>query len=245
MVLKVAKRGAVPPFIVMDVMQAAAEKEAAGDHVLHLEVGQPNTRAPAGVISAAKNALEQDRIGYTVALGIPQLRSRIARHYAEQHGQIIDPDHIMVTTGSSCGFLLAFLSAFEVGDRVALASPGYPAYRNILRAVGIDVLDLITGPETNFQPTPALIEQCEGGVDGLIIASPSNPAGTMIKEADLESLCSYCDDKGIRLISDEIYHGITYESKADTVLSFTNNAIVINSLWYICRTLFYRWFINR
>jgi len=214
----------------MDVMQAAAEKEAAGDHVLHLEVGQPYTGAPTGVISAAKNALDQDRIGYTVALGILQLRSRIARHYAEQHSLVIGPDHIMITTGSSCGFLLAFLSAFEVGDRVALASPGYPAYRNILRAVGIDVVDLITGPETNFQPTPALIEQCEGDVDGLIIASPSNPAGTMIKGADLEALCSYCDDKGIRVISDEIYHGITYESKADTALSFTSNAIVINSL---------------
>lgn len=229
MALKVARRGAIPPFIVMDVMQAAVEKEAAGDHVLHLEVGQPNTSAPAGVIAAAKTALDRDRIGYTVALGIPELRSKISNHYVTQHHQTVDPDRIMVTTGSSCGFLLAFLSAFEVGDRVALASPGYPAYRNILHAVGIDVVDLITGPETNFQPTPALIERCGGGVDGLIIASPSNPTGTMIRENDLEALCDYCDDKGIRLISDEIYHGISYERNAETVLSFTKNAIVINS----------------
>lgn len=229
MVLKVAQRGTVPPFIVMDVMQAAAAREAAGDHVLHLEVGQPNTSAPGGVISAAKAALDQDRIGYTVALGIPELRARIARQYSDQHDLDIDPAHIMVTTGSSCGFLLSFLSAFEVGDRVALASPGYPAYRNILRAVGIEVVDLLTGPESNFQPTPAMIDQCKGDVDGLIIASPSNPAGTMINADDLEALCAYCDDRGIRLISDEIYHGITYGSKAATCRSFTRNAIIINS----------------
>jgi len=155
MVLKVARRGTVPPFIVMDVMQAAAAQEAAGEHVLHLEVGQPDSGAPGGVIQAAKNALDHDRIGYTVALGIPELRSRIARHYAERHGQQVDPDRIMITTGSSCGFLLSFLSAFDIGDRVALASPGYPAYRNILKAVGIEVEDLLTGPETNFsQPRP-------------------------------------------------------------------------------------------
>ncbi len=229
MVLKVAQRGTVPPFIVMDVMQAAAEREAAGDHILHLEVGQPDTGAPGGVISAARAALDQDRIGYTVALGIPELRERIARQYFEQHELDLNPDRIMVTTGSSCGFLLSFLSAFEVGDRVALASPGYPAYRNILQAVGIDVVDLLAGPETNFQPTPAMIDQCGGDVDGLIIASPSNPAGTMINANDLKALCGYCDDRGIRLISDEIYHGITYESKAETCRSFTENAVIINS----------------
>ena len=135
----------------------------------------------------------------------------------------------MITTGSSCGFLLSFLSAFDVGDRVALASPGYPAYRNILRAVGIDVVDLLTTPETNFQPTPELLDECSGEIDGLIIASPSNPTGTMIHEGDLKRLCAYCDERGIRLISDEIYHGITYDESALSALSFTKNAIIINS----------------
>lgn len=229
MALKVARRGMVPPFIVMDVMEAAAAREVAGEHVLHLEVGQPDTGAPRGVIAAAKKALDQDRIGYTVALGIPELRLRIARHYADRHDQVVDPNHIMITTGSSCGFLLAFLSAFDVGDCVALASPGYPAYRNILQSLGIEVVDLITGPESNFQPTPSLIEKCGGAIDGLIIASPSNPAGTMISNDDLKALCDYCAAKGIRLISDEIYHGISYETKAETVLTHTKEAIVINS----------------
>ncbi len=229
MALKVSNRGTVPPFIVMDVMQAAAEREAEGEHVLHLEVGQPHTRAPGKVLEAAKNALDQDRIGYTVALGIPELRNRIVRYYRDHHGIDVDPDHVMITTGSSCGFLLSFLSAFEAGDKVALASPGYPAYRNILRAVGIEVVDLLTGPETNFQPTPDLIENCGENIDGLIIASPSNPAGTMIGDEDLEALCRYCDEQGIRLISDEIYHRITYEKGAQTSLAYTQNAIIINS----------------
>ena len=229
MALKVAKRGAVPPFIVMEVMQAAADKESAGDQVFHLEIGQPSTGAPSGVIVAAKAALDHDRIGYTIAPGIPELRTRIARHYKERHDLEVSPEQVMVTTGSSSGFLLSFLSAFEAGDRVALASPGYPAYRNILRAVGVEVVDLLTGPETNFQPTPDLIEECEGDIDGLIIASPSNPAGTMITADDLGTLCAYCDKKGIRLISDEIYHGISYGTTAMTSFEFTDNSIVINS----------------
>lgn len=229
MVLKVAKRGTVPPFIVMDVMQAAAEREAAGEHVLHMEVGQPDTSAPSGVIEAAKTALEQDRLGYTVALGVPELRSRIVRYYQDTYEVEVDADHIMITTGSSCGFLLSFLSAFDVGDWVALASPGYPAYRNILQAVGVEVVDLLTTPETNFQPTPELLDQCEGNIDGLIIASPSNPTGTMVSPADLKALCDYCNARGIRLISDEIYHGITYEDDAVSSLSFTSDAIIINS----------------
>ncbi|MEQ9326263.1 MAG: aminotransferase class I/II-fold pyridoxal phosphate-dependent enzyme, partial [Rhodospirillales bacterium] len=159
--LKISRRGQVPPFIVMDVMQAAADREAAGGDVLHLEVGQPSTSAPAGVIAAAHRALDSDRAGYTVAFGIPDLRRAIARHYLDTYGVEIGIDRIAVTTGSSGAFTLGFLAAFEAGDRVALASPGYPAYRNILSALNIEVVDLLTGPETRYQPTPDLLERAQ------------------------------------------------------------------------------------
>lgn len=229
MALKTAKRGAIPPFIVMDVMRAAAERAATGADVLHLEVGQPETGAPARVIEAAKAALDSDRLGYTLALGIPELRARIAGHYRDFYGVEVDPDRIVVTTGSSGGFLLSFLAAFDSGDRVALASPGYPAYRNILSAVDVEVVDLLVGPDTNFQPTSETLERETGRIDGLIVASPSNPTGTMIHAGPFERLVRYCADHGIRLISDEIYHGITYEEPAATALSFTQDAVVINS----------------
>ncbi|MBT4890996.1 MAG: aminotransferase class I/II-fold pyridoxal phosphate-dependent enzyme [Rhodospirillales bacterium] len=229
MTLKVAKRGNVPPFIVMDVMRAADEREAAGEDVLHLEVGQPGTSAPEAVIKAAELALREDNIGYTVALGIPKLRERISRHYQNFYGLTVSPDNIAVTGGSSCGFILAFLAAFDAGDRVALASPGYPAYRNILLGVGVEVIDIPVGPDTNFQPTPDELDSIEGEIDGLIIASPSNPAGTMISSNKLQYLVEHCRDRGIRLISDEIYHGLTYEQEATSALSFTNDAIIINS----------------
>ncbi len=226
MVLKVAKRGTIPPFIVMDVMRDANEREARGEGVLHLEVGQPGTSAPGAVLEAAKAALDGDRLGYTDALGLPALKARIVRHYQDYYGVRVDPDRVVVTTGSSGGFVLAFLSAFDAGDRVGLASPGYPAYRNILKAVGVEVVDIQTGPETNFQPTPELIDPA---VDGLIVASPSNPTGTMIHAQAFKALADYCRDQGIRLISDEIYHGITYEEPADTMLRHMDDAIVINS----------------
>ena len=180
MPLKVAKRGQVPPFIVMDVMSAAAEREATHGDVLHLEVGQPATAAPRGVIEAARHALETEKIGYTVALGIPPLRRRIAEHYRERYGLGLSADRIVVTTGSSAGFLLSFLAAFEPGDRVALAAPGYPAYRNILRALDIVPVEIPTGPETRYQPTPALVDALSPRPDGLIVASPANPTGTML-----------------------------------------------------------------
>lgn len=233
MVLKVAKRGTIPPFIVMDVLRAANEREAKGEGVLHLEVGQPGTRAPAPVLAAAAAALEDDLLGYTEALGLPGLRSRIAEHYQETYGIEVDPGRVVVTTGSSGGFVVAFLAAFDAGDRVALASPGYPAYRNILKSLGIEVVELQVGPETNFQPTPELIERAlkesSLAIDGLIVASPSNPTGTMIHAAELEALYGFCRDQGIRLISDEIYHGITYEDPAETALRFGDEAIVVNS----------------
>lgn len=233
MVLKVSKRGAIPPFIVMDVMRAANEREAGGEGVLHLEVGQPGTSAPKAVLEAARAALFDDRIGYTEATGLPVLRRRIAAHYRDVHGVTVEPERVIVTTGSSGGFVLSFLAAFEAGDRVALASPGYPAYRNILGAVGVEVVDLQTGPETNFQPTPELLDRAAGRsarvIDGLIVASPSNPTGTMIHAGELKAIVDYCEDRGIRLISDEIYHGITYGEAATTVLAHTTKAIVVNS----------------
>ena len=154
MVLKVAKRGTIPPFIVMDVMREANVREAQGEDVLHLEVGQPGTGAPGPVLEAAKAVLDEDRLGYTDALGLPALKRRIAWHYKDAYGLAVDPERVVVTTGSSGGFVLSFLAAFDAGDRVALSSPGYPAYRNILRGVGCEVVDIQVGPDTNFQPTP-------------------------------------------------------------------------------------------
>ena len=229
MALKAAKRGQVPPFIVMDVMRAAAEREAAGGEVLHMEVGQPGTAAPPAVLDAVRQALGEDRVGYTLAQGIEPLRRRIARHYQDSYGVEVDPERVMVTTGSSGGFLLSFLSAFEAGDRVALAAPGYPAYRNILSALGVEPVLIPTEAEHRFQPTPALLDRVAGPLDGLIVASPSNPTGTMLDRAQLSALVDYCAGRGLRLISDEIYHGITYEAPAVTALALTGDAIVINS----------------
>ncbi|MFQ5954088.1 MAG: pyridoxal phosphate-dependent aminotransferase [Kiloniellales bacterium] len=231
MALKLARRGRIPPFIVMDVMRAANQREAAGGDVLHLEVGQPGTGAPRGVIEAAEATLASDRLGYTDALGIAPLRERIAGHYQEFYALDVPVEHIVVTTGSSGAFILGFLAAFEAGDRVALVSPGYPAYRNILQALGVQVVNIESGPETRFQPSVELLEKAADGgtLDGLILASPSNPAGTMIPRAAFEALADYCQAAGIRLISDEIYHGITFGAPAISALEFSDRAIIVNS----------------
>jgi len=229
MTLKTSRRGAIPAFIVMDVMRAAHQREAAGNHVLHMEVGQPGTAAPKPVLDAAKAALDGNRIGYTGAFGLPELRRRLADHYRQFYGADVAEERIVVTTGSSGAFVLSFLGLFDPGDRVALASPGYPAYRNILKALGVAPVDLLVGPETNYQPTPALLDRIEGPLDGLIIASPSNPTGTMLTAAELQALAEYCRDREIRLISDEIYHGISYGARPETALAFNDDAIVINS----------------
>jgi len=229
MVLKIAKRGNVPPFIVMDVMRAANERQAAGRDVLHLEVGQPGSGTPAAVVEAVGRALADDRMGYTDALGLPALRRRIARHYAETYALDVDAERVVVCTGSSGAFVLSFLGAFEAGDRVAMASPGYPAYRNILTALGVQPVDLPVGPETNFQPTPDILDRVDGPLDGLIVASPSNPTGTMVSREGLQALVGYCAERGIRLVSDEIYHGITYGEPAQSALACACDAIVVNS----------------
>ena len=228
MSLKVARRGQIAPFIVMDVMRAANERAAGGADILHLEIGQPSTPAPAGVRAAARRALEGDVLGYTDTLGLPALREAIAGHYARRYGVAADPVRAVVTTGSSAGFILAFLAAFEPGDRVALAAPGYPAYRNILTALGLEPVELPAGPAERFQPTLDLLGRC-GALDGLIVASPANPTGTMMAAGELAALARHCHAAGIRFVSDEIYHGIEYGIAAETALAASPSAIVINS----------------
>ncbi|MGH6881675.1 pyridoxal phosphate-dependent aminotransferase [Hypericibacter sp.] len=229
MALKVAQRGKVPAFIAMEVLRHANERAAEGHDVLHLEVGQPGTGAPQAVIEAAHRALDREALGYTEALGLPALRQRIARHYAETYKADLDWRRVVITTGSSGGILLAFLAAFDAGDRIALASPGYPAYRNILTALGIEPVELEVGSEHRFQPTPDLLSRLERQPDGLIIASPSNPCGTMLDRNHFEALLSYCRERGIRVVSDEIYHGITYGMAATSATELDSEAIVINS----------------
>ena len=226
---KVAARGRIPAFIAMEVLRAANERAAAGHDVLHLELGQPGAGAPRAVIEAARRALERERLGYTEALGIPALRSRIARHYRETYDLAVEPAQIVVTTGSSGAFLLGFLAAFDPGDRIALASPGYPAYRNILLALDLVPVDVPTGPAEHFQPTPELLDRAGGNLAGLIVASPSNPCGSMIDRARFDALVAYCRTHDMRLVSDEIYHGITYGTEPVTAVALDPQAIVVNS----------------
>ncbi|MBL8707875.1 MAG: pyridoxal phosphate-dependent aminotransferase [Rhodospirillaceae bacterium] len=226
--LKVSARAAIDPFIVMEVMRAANERAATGGDVLHLEVGQPSTPAPRLVRAAAQKALERDLVGYTDALGLPQLRRRIAQHYREFYDVAIQPERIAVTTGSSGGFLLAFLAAFDPGDRVALAVPGYPCYRHILTALGLEPVLIETGPETKFQPDIAALERIAGRLDGLIVASPSNPVGAVLAPDHLAAIADWCAGRGVRLVSDEIYHGIVYGTPASTAAA-SAGCIVINS----------------
>jgi aspartate/methionine/tyrosine aminotransferase len=228
MKLRPSSRGLVPPFIAMDVLRDALAREAAGHSVIHLEVGQPGTPAPRAVLDAARAALEDDRIGYTDSLGIAPLREAIAQHYREQYGIAVEPGEIAVTTGSSAAFQLAFIAAFEPGDRVALAAPGYPAYRNILAALGLEPVLIEVGENAHYQPNPELLADA-GDLAGLIVASPANPTGTMIPADDLARLAGWCRERGIRLVSDEIYHGITYETAPQTARAFGREAIIVNS----------------
>lgn len=233
MVLKVARRADIPPFMAMDVMRAAHQRAAEGHDVLHLEIGQPGLAAPERVRHAARTAIEADLLGYTDALGLPALRQRIARWYGERHGIDLDPGRVVVTIGASGAFLLAFLAAFDTGDRVALAEPGYPAYRNILSALGLAPVAMMADAADGYQPTTALLDRHGGGgkpaIDGLIVASPANPTGTIIAPETLQQLVEGCSARGIRLISDEIYHGIVYGAPAATTLAYTDDAIIINS----------------
>ena len=229
MAIKAAARGAIPPFTVMEVMRAAGEREAAGGEVLHLEVGQPSTCAPSGALAMAKAALDADVLGYTEALGLRELRAAISAHYKTFYGLDVPLERIIVTTGASGAFVLGYLAAFDPGDRIALALPGYPGYRHIATAVGLEPVPIEAGPETRFQPSVALLDAIEGPIDGLVVASPSNPAGTMLSPDDLAELAVYCAHRGIRLVSDEIYHGICFGYDAACAAAYSETAIVINS----------------
>jgi aspartate/methionine/tyrosine aminotransferase len=225
-----ARRAQIPPFHVMDVWAAAAERQRTHGDLVNLSAGQPSTPAPAAVRAAAAAALQGEVLGYTVALGVPELRAAIAGHYARTHDLDVDPGRVVVTTGSSGGFLLAFLAAFDAGDRVAMARPGYPAYRNILTALGCEVVELPCGPETRYQPTVAMLEELDD-VRGLVVASPANPTGTVLDPAGLAALAAHCEDRGIQLISDEIYHGIGYAGAPATSCAWSTSreAVVVNS----------------
>lgn len=234
-----SKRSDVPPFIVMDVMAAAAALEAQGRRVVHMEVGQPAAPAPATALKAAQAALAHGRIGYTETLGIPSLRTRIARHYADTYDLPLDPGRVVVTTGSSGGFILAFLSLFEPGDRVALANPGYPPYRHILSALGCEPVLIETSAATRWAlSAKALIAAHRAQpLKGVVIASPANPTGTMMEADALARLIAVAEAEGIRVISDEIYHGLDYAFAAETAAKLSERAVVINSFSkYFCMT---------
>ncbi len=226
--MRVARRADIPPFYVMEVMKAAGERERTVGDVLHLEVGQPSTPAPAEVRAAATAALQSDRLGYTDAVGIPELRERIAAHYGTRYGVGIPADRIVVTMGASGSFVLAYLAAFDVGDRVAVTEPGYPCYRNTLEAFGVEVVPIPVGPETRFVPTGELLSSA-GKLHGLMIASPANPTGTALNEAELGEIAGWCRTNDVRLIADEIYHGIEYGDPVPTALSFEPNVVVLQS----------------
>ncbi len=222
-----SSRSQVDPFIVMDVMEAARQAEAAGRHIIHMEVGQPGTPAPLGARQVLAETMQQDALGYTVALGIPALRQRIAQMYGEWYNVDLDPQRVVVTSGSSGAFLLAFTALFDAGDTVAIGAPGYPSYRQILKALSLNPLDLPAQPENRLQPVPDDFAQLD--IQGLLVASPANPTGTMLDKPALSSLIFACDDKGAAFISDEIYHGIEYEAKAVTALEISDDCYVINS----------------
>ncbi len=225
--MRTSRRGAVDPFIVMDVMEAARQAEADGRHIIHMEVGQPGTAAPDGARVALTEAMAQDAMGYTVALGLPALRARIAQLYGEWYNVDLDPNRVIVTPGSSGAFLLAFSALFDAGERVAIGAPGYPSYRQILKALSLQPLDVQTAPENRLQPVPDDLRRLD--FEGLMVASPANPTGTMLDNAAMGALIDLCREKEAAFISDEIYHGIEYEAKAVTALELTDDCYVINS----------------
>jgi aspartate/methionine/tyrosine aminotransferase len=237
--LAASGRSEVPPFMVMDVMAAAERIEAAGGHVIHMEVGQPAAAAPKAAIAAAHRALEQGRIDYTSALGIPTLRQRIARHYRDTYRCSVDAGRIVITTGSSGAFILAFLAMFEPGDRVAVTVPGYPPYRHILTALGCEPVLIETSSGTRHALTgeALLAAHRRTPLKGVLVGSPANPTGTMMSREALTSLIAAAEGAGIRFISDEIYHGLDYAFPAATAAELSPHTLVINSFSkYFCMT---------
>ena len=225
--MKNSARGSVDPFIVMDVMEAASKKEKSGYEVIHLEVGQPGTSAPKMAAESVKNKISKSTMGYTVALGIPELREKIADLYLRWYNVQVEPERIIVTPGSSGAFILTFTGLFDVGDTVGVGSPGYPSYRQILKALSLNTNTIKTFNNNKFQPVAADI--INNSLDGLLVASPANPTGSMLNKYDLEKLIDACKMKQTVFISDEIYHGIEYESRAVSALEVSDDCIVINS----------------
>ena len=225
--MKLSKRSQVNSFIVMDVMEAARAAEAEGRRIVHMEVGQPSTSAPYKARQAVADALKANPMGYTVALGLPALRAGIARLYLEWYGVDLDPGRVVITSGSSAGFLLAFTALFDADDKVGVATPGYPSYRQILKALSLQPIDIPTQARTGHKLRAE--DVAEYSLDGLLVASPANPTGTMLDKASLKALADHAERLGIGFISDEIYHGIEYDKKATTALEVTNRAYIINS----------------
>lgn len=223
-------RSAVAPFYVMEVAKAAAERQRTHGDMIGLFVGQPATPAPRIVREQAARAVRDDVLGYTVTNGIPVLRAAIATEYRRRYGIDVDPEQVVITTGSSAGFVLAALAALDAGDQVAMASPGYPAYRNTLRALGAEVVTLRTDARTRFQPTVEMLESLPQPPRAVVIASPSNPTGTIIDAAELGRISAWCDDVGCRLISDEIYHGISFGAECASAWQFGQDHLVVGSV---------------
>ena len=224
--MKLSTRGNVAPFIVMDVMEAATRAEAAGRHIIHMEVGQPGTGAPMQAKEKLAEAMMAGPLGYTGALGLMSLRKRIAQLYGEWYGLDLNPERVVITTGSSTGFTLAFTALFDVGARIGIGAPGYPSYKAILQALGLECVMLETSLKNRYQPAP---EDLPDDLDGLLVASPANPSGTMLDKPALSALIEAVQAKGASFISDEIYHGVEYERKAVCALEVSDDVYVINS----------------
>ncbi len=225
--MRYSSRGDIDPFIVMDVMEAARRAEAAGRQIIHMEVGQPGTGAPAAALAQLAQDMQQQPLGYTVGLGLPELRARIARHYAQWYGVDLDPARVVITSGASGAFILAFTALFDTGERVGLGEPCYPSYRQILRALAMTPVGIPTTMQARLQPVPADVAAHD--LQGLIVASPANPSGTMLGHDEIAALAQACARHGAAFISDEIYHGIGYDRRAVSALEVTDEVYVINS----------------
>ena len=225
--MKKSKRSKVDPFIVMDVMESARKAEQEGKKIIHMEVGQPGTPAPKIANEAITEELKNNNLGYTVTLGLPQLRSRISKLYGEWYNIDLNPERVVITTGSSGGFILSFATLFDVGERVGIGSPGYPSYRQILKAQNLIPVNIETELKNKYQPTTEDIKKND--LDGLLVASPANPTGSMLDKTSLTNLIECSKEHNVSFISDEIYHGIEYDKKAISALEITDNCYVINS----------------
>ena len=225
--MKKSKRSDVDPFIVMDVMEAARIAEENGKHIIHMEVGQPGTPAPKIARDFITNEIDKNNLGYTVSLGLPDLRKKISNLYGDWYNIDVNPKRVVVTTGSSGAFILSFSALFDSGDRVGIGSPSYPSYRQILKSLSLETVDIQTKLENRFQPIPEDIKS--NNLNGILVASPANPTGSMLDKNSLENLINTAKENNVSFISDEIYHGIEYESKPTSALEITNNCYVINS----------------